>query len=340
MEFITRVSQWVGKRMVWLIIAVAIFCMIVPGPMRFVSTLRFTPLNLSVTSMSLMLIMFGVGITLQPTDLILVAKRPLDILVGTVLQYIIMPLSGFLLARAFNLSPALLLGMVLLGSVPTGTASNVMTLLAGGDVALSVSLTAVSTLIGSLATPALVYLYARQYVEVDFMAMLQLILTVVVVPLTIGFIVRMLIGSKRADRLKPVLKIVLVASILIIIGASVAPNAGSFLQMSSLLVVVTVFLQHVICLATGYGAAKLLKRGEKQAISISMVVGLRNSGLAVGLSQSFALTMPLAVLPCAIATVVHQIVASLVANTFGKRNEKAALEAADLPASEVTAVTH
>ena len=217
-----------------------------------------------------------------------------------------------MLAKGLNLDGGLAVGLVLLGTCPGGTASNVMTYLAKGDVPLSVGMTMVSTLLAPLLTPLLTYVLAGQWVEVNMLSMLLSIVQVVLVPIAAGVLVHRLAGDavKQFDK---GLVMVSVLSIVTIVGMCVAPNAQR-LMTSGLMVIAAVCLHNWLGFGVGWLFARLLglEAAKKRAISIE--VGLQNSGLAVGLAGQFA--NPLCALPAAVATVAHQISGSVLANIY------------------------
>lgn len=326
MKTINKLSDFAGKYMALLSIVFAAIGLFAPQVLLPLTTVKVG--SMSLTNVLLGVIMFGMGMTLTVDDFRLVLRRPRDVLVGIVCQYTIMPLGAFVLAKLFGLSPDLAFGLVLLGCVPGGTASNVMTFLAHGDVPLSVSTTMCTTLLAPVATPALAYLLGGEWVEVDFMSMLQSIVTVVLIPIVAGVVVHSVLGD-RCDKIKKLLVLVSVVSIVVIIGMCVAPNADSFLQVSSLLVIAAVFAHHLLGLVLGYVVCRLFKMDEAKVRALSIEVGLQNSGLAVGLAGGFAATLPLAVLPSAVATVVHQVFGALVANFFASQDKAPATEKAE-----------
>lgn len=316
MKFLNKLSDLAGKYMAWLTILFAGVGLFLPGV--FLPLTKVKVGTMSLTNILLGVIMFGMGMTLKPDDFKLLLKRPRDVLVSILGQYTIMPLGAFLIAKVLRLDPALAFGLVLLGCVPGGTASNVMTFLAKGDVPLSVTTTMCTTLLAPVLTPALCYLLGGEWVQVDFWSMLQSIVMVVLIPIVAGVLVHMVLGE-RCEKIKKLLVLISVVSIVVIVGMCVAPNAEKFLQVSSVLVIVAVLLHHLLGLSLGYLLCKLLHMDEKKVRALSIEVGLQNSGLAVGLAGGFSASYPMAVLPSAIATVVHQIVGSLVANFFASR---------------------
>ncbi len=310
MKFVNRLSDFLGKYMAWIVLAVAAFSLIQPSFFTAVAQIKVA--GQSLTNVLLGVIMFGMGMTLELNDFKIVFSRPKDVLIGCLAQFTIMPLGAFMLAKGLNLDGGLAVGLVLLGTCPGGTASNVMTYLAKGDVPLSVGMTMVSTLLAPLLTPLLTYVLAGQWVEVNMLSMLLSIVQVVLVPIAAGVLVHRLAGDavKQFDK---GLVMVSVLSIVTIVGMCVAPNAQR-LMTSGLMVIAAVCLHNWLGFGVGWLFARLLglEAAKKRAISIE--VGLQNSGLAVGLAAQFA--NPLCALPAAVATVAHQISGSVLANIY------------------------
>lgn len=210
----------------------------------------FTPIGPWVTTL-LMLIMFGMGVHLKLEDFKRVLSRPAPVAAGIFLHYLVMPLAAWLLALLFHMPPELSAGMVLVGSVASGTASNVMIFLAKGDVALSVTISSVSTLVGVVATPLLTRLYVDAHIQVDVMGMLLSILQIVVIPIALGLIVHHLL-PKVVKAVEPFLPAFSMVCILAIISAVVAGSAAHIASVG-LVVIIAVILTLLVCLA-GTGA--------------------------------------------------------------------------------------
>lgn len=310
MKFVNWLSNFLGKYFVGLVLGVVAIAMVKPEV--FLTLGKFRPMGQSVVTVGLAIIMFVMGVTLDGNSFKVVFSRPKDVFIGCLAQFTIMPLFAFLLAKIFNLQPELAVGLVLLGTCPGGTASNVMTYLAKGDVALSVGMTSVSTLISPLLTPVLTFLLAGQWVKVNMMAMLLDIVKVVIVPIIIGILVHKLIGDK-IKKISNALVIVPVVTIVMIVGLCVAPNKENLLKSGGILIL-AVCLHNWIGFLLGYMLGKAVNMSDDKKKAISIEVGLQNSGLAVGLAKQFS--NPLCALPAAVATVVHQISGSLLANYF------------------------
>ena len=310
MKFLNWLSGFLGKYFVGMVLLVVAIAMIKPE--IFLTIGKFRPLGQSVVTVGLAIIMFVMGLTLDTESFKIVFSRPKDVFVGCLAQFTVMPLVAFLLAKLFNLSPELAVGLVLLGTCPGGTASNVMTYLAKGDVALSVGMTSVSTLLAPLLTPVLTFLLAGQWVKVDMMAMVIDIVKVVILPIFLGVVIHKLLGNK-IKKFSNALVIVPVLTIILIIGLCVAPNKANLMKSGGLLVM-AVCLHNWIGFALGYVIGYFTGMSDDKKKAISIEVGLQNSGLAVGLSAQFG--NPLCTLPAAVATVTHQISGSLLANLF------------------------
>ena len=310
MKFINWLSGFLGKYFVGLVLVTVAVAMIKPEV--FLNIAKFRPMGQSVITVGLAIIMFMMGITLDGNSFKVVFSRPKDVFIGCVAQYTVMPFVAFGLAKLFNLSPELAVGLVLLGTCPGGTASNVMTYLAKGDVALSVSMTSVSTVISPILTPALTFILAGQWVKVNMVGMLIDILKVVIVPIILGVVVNKLVGEKIKS-ISTALVIVPIVTILMILGMCVAPNKDNLISSGGVLIL-AVCLHNWIGFLLGYIIAHTAGMNDEKKKAVSIEVGLQNSGLAVALSSQFA--NPLCALPAAIATMVHQISGSLLANIF------------------------
>jgi BASS family bile acid:Na+ symporter len=231
------------------------------------------------------LIMFGMGTTLSVADFARVLKMPWPVLVGIVLQFGVMPFVGWLLATGFGFPPLVAAGVVLVGSCPGGVASNVITYLAGGNVALSVTMTASSTLLSPLMTPLMMKLLAGQFVPVDFWQMMLSIIKMIVVPIVLGLIANRLLHG-RAPWIKRGLPFVSMAGIAIIIGIITSLNRDTLADVALALLVVVVVVHNAVGYVLGYGGARLLGLSERDARTVAIEVGLQNAGMATGLAMS------------------------------------------------------
>ena len=216
MRMMEKVSDGVGRYMAWIVLAIAAISLFVPASTLWIET--------SWVNYLLMIVMFGMGLAIRPHDFAIVFTRPRDIILGCIAQFTIMPALAFVLSRLFHLDPALTAGVVLVGTCPGGTSSNVITYFSGGDVPLSVGMTSVNTLLAPFLTPALTYLLLRTTVHVDVAAMFLSIVKVILIPIGLGFLLHKLF-EKATERLVKVLPMVSTIAICMIVGAVVSHNA-------------------------------------------------------------------------------------------------------------------
>ena len=265
----------------------------------------------SYTSVFLGVAMFGMGLTIKMDDFKRVFSRPKEILIGFIAQYTIMPVIAWILCQLMQLPTDLALGVILVGCCPGGTASNVITYIAGGDVALSVGMTIVSTLAAPLMTPFLVYVLAGAWVEVSFWAMVISVVKVILIPVLLGVFLRSLAGE-HVDKVSDVMPLVSVVAIVMIIGGIVAVNAEKIVSCGVL--VLGVVAIHNFCgMMLGFLAAKIFHVEYSRTTAIAIEVGMQNSGLAVSLAAANFAANPLATLPGAIFSVWHNIAGSIFA---------------------------
>lgn len=257
----------------------------------------------------LMVIMFCMGLTLTLPDFALVFKNPLPVLGGVVAQFAVMPLLGWLVSVLLQLDPALAAGLILVGCAPGGTASNVVSYLARGNVALSVAMTSVSTLLAPVMTPLLTLWLAGQYMPVDASSMALSVVKIVLIPVVLGIVLRMLFNRSVAklEGLLPWLSVLAITFVVMII---VAGSAQTILS-AGLLVLAAVVLHNGLGLLLGYGIGVLLRVPEDARRTIAIEVGMQNSGLAGGLAKQYF--SPEAALPGAVFSVWHNLSGALVA---------------------------
>ena len=291
---------------------------------------QLSPLSAG-TNYALGIIMFGMGLTLTPPDFALVVKRPLPVLVGVVAQFVIMPTLAWVLAKAFQLDPMLAAGVILVGCAPGGTSSNVISYLARGDVALSVTMTSISTLLAPLMTPLLTQWLAGQYMPVDAGSMAMSIVRMVLVPVVGGLIVRVLF-SGFVERILPAMPWVSVLGICYVVLAVVSKSATTILS-AGLLVLLVVACHNVLGYLLGYGAGRILGRDARVCRTISIEVGMQNSGLAATLAGTYF--SPEAALPGAVFSTWHNLSGAVLAAVY-RRRDAVAPAPAD-PASPVDA---
>ncbi|MEU5835495.1 bile acid:sodium symporter family protein [Streptomyces diacarni] len=266
----------------------------------------------------LMVIMFCMGLTLTLPDFALVFKNPLPVLGGVAAQFILMPSMGWLVATLLQLEPALAAGLILVGCAPGGTASNVVSYLARGNVALSVAMTSASTLLAPLLTPALALWLAGQYMPVDAGSMAVSVIKIVLIPVVLGIVLRMLFNQFVA-KIGGVLPWLSVLAITFVVTVIVAGSAQTILT-AGLLVLVAVILHNALGLALGYAMGVLLRVPEASRRTIAIEVGMQNSGLAGGLAKQYF--SPEAALPGAVFSVWHNLSGALIAAYWRRKDAK------------------
>ena len=310
MHTLYKTSEWIAAHITLIVVAVSAVSLFMPISFSWISTAAVTPM--------LGLVMFGMGLTLRPADFRPVLMHPKDILAGELAQFIVMPSVAWLLCRLLRLPTDLALGVILVGCCPGGTASNVICYLAKGDIALSVAMTGVSTLLAPLLTPALVLLLAGKQVNVDVAGMFLSIVQVVIVPIILGFAVNHYF-RRFTERIVSLLPMVSTLAIAAIIGIIVSHNAQRIITCS-LIVAVAVMLHNVLGLTLGYGAGKLVGMNNHKRTAIAIEVGMQNSGLATSLAATHFALFPMAAVPGAIFSVWHNFSGSIAAQVFRRTN--------------------
>lgn len=308
----SKIPNWIASHITLIVVAVTIVALFVPSSFSWIGTAAIAPM--------LGVVMFGMGLTLKPSDFKPVLMHPKEMLIGELAQFIIMPLVAWLLCRLLNLPPELALGVILVGCCPGGTASNVICYLAKGDVALSVAMTGVSTLLAPFVTPVLVLLLAGETVDVDVLGMFMSIVQVVILPIVVGLVVNHYFGN-FTQRVIPYMPMLSTLAIAAIIGIIVSHNAQNIMGCS-LLVAVAVILHNLLGLSLGYIAGMLTGMSPEKRTAISIEVGMQNSGLASSLAATHFALYPLAAVPGAIFSVWHNFSGSIAAGVLKRWNGK------------------
>lgn len=311
MNRMKQICSFMSNNIAVLIIIFSVIAFFYPGGFSWAT---------NYTTVFLGIAMFGMGLTIKAEDFKIVFTRPKDLFIGCVLQYTVMPLAAFALAKLFHLPTDLALGVILVGCCPGGTASNVITYVAGGDVPLSVGMTIVSTILAPLCTPVLVYFLAGSWVEVSLLTMMMSVVKVVLLPVLAG-IVLYRIFPKQVDKIRDLLPLVSVIAIVMIISGIVGSNAEKIVTCGALVMIV-VAIHNGIGLLLGTAAAKCLKLEEKKVTAIGIEVGMQNSGLAISLATANFAANPLATLPGAIFSVWHNISGTFYAGIRNRRKGK------------------
>ena len=249
MNKMNKLSEFIGKHIAIIVLSVAIFSLLSPNNFLWIKT--------SYINYFLMIIMFGMGLTLKSNDFILVFSNPKEIILGAVAQYSIMPVLALVLSYLFHLDSALMAGVVLVGTCPGGTASNVITYLSKGDVALSVCMTSVNTLLSPVLTPFITYLMLKTTVETNISAMFFGIINVILVPIILGIIFNRFF-SEFTKKIIKILPAISVIAISIVVASVVSHNAEKILSAGGIILLI-VILHNVLGYMVGFFAGKLLK---------------------------------------------------------------------------------
>ena len=301
-----RVSELIGKYMAWIVLVIAALALFLPGTCLWIQTKWVNYL--------LMVVMFGMGLTMKLSDFAVVFSRPRDVLIGCTAQFVVMPLLAFALGKIFGLGDELLVGVVLVGTCPGGTSSNVITYLSKGDTALSVGMTSINTMLAPFLTPALTWLYLRTSVSVDLKAMFLSIIQVVVVPIGLGLLINRLFG-KQTRKITDVLPLISVTAICLIVAAVVSHNSEKILS-TGLVIFAVVILHNLLGYLCGYLVGVLFRMDLPRKKAVAIEIGMQNSGLATTLAGSAFPNLSMATVPGAIFSVWHNISGAILAGIF------------------------
>ncbi|WP_042251931.1 bile acid:sodium symporter family protein [Leuconostoc mesenteroides] len=318
MNTIKSLSKFLTKYFTFFVILVALLAIFIPGPGTMLATTKVG--NLSDVSILLMIVLFGMGITLTPNDFKRVARNPLQVILGTIAHYVIMPFIAFLLVHLFGLTGAAAVGVILVGSAPSGTSSNVMSFLSGGDVALDVSIGLLSTLLAPVMIPTLLKLLAGKWVNVPFSSMFFSAFQIVIIPIVLGIIVHT-IFKEHVQKVIEIMPLISQVAILVIILAVLSANSKTILAVSTLILVPVIILHNLLGYLLGYGFSKLMKMDTPQQKAITFEVGMQDSALASTLAISFF--EPASAIAAVMFSVWHNISGSVLASLWKNHTEKA-----------------
>ncbi|KOP78711.1 sodium transporter [Lysinibacillus sp. FJAT-14745] len=309
MKVLERFSQFISNTFaIWVLLFAALAFFIPSG---------FSWIGAYITTL-LGIVMFGMGLTITVADFKEVLTRPKDVAVGVVGQFLIMPILAFLLVKLFNLQPEIAVGVILVGCCLGGTSSNVMTFLSKGDVALSVTVTSITTLLAPIVTPGLIYLFASEYIDVAPSALFMSIVKVIIIPIALGFIVQKFF-NKQAKASVRIMPLVSVVAIVAIVAAVVAGNQQKIAE-TGLIIFAVVALHNCLGYLIGYLFGKIFGMNLAKKKAIAIEVGMQNSGL--GASLAVAHFSPLAAVPSAIFSVWHNISGPILATIFSRMKDK------------------
>lgn len=312
MHSLLKITQFVSKTFaIWVVLAAFLAAQF---PATFKIFVPWIPYLLGI-------VMLGMGLTLTFKDFAEVTKNPKAVIIGVVAQFVVMPSVAFALAKIFNLPADLAIGVILVGSAPGGTSSNVMTYLAKGNTALSVACTTVSTLLAPFLTPAVFYLFASEWLEIDAAGMLISVLQMVLLPIFVGVVIRS-IFKQKIEEFSQTMPLVSVVAIILIVTAVVSVSKDRIIE-SGLLIFAIVVLHNGLGYLLGYLTARVLKLDIADSKAISIEVGMQNSGLGAALAALHFKANPLIAVPSAVFSFWHNISGPILAMIFASmKNDK------------------
>jgi len=270
--------------------------------------------GVNILNLLLSMVLFTMGTTLKVEDFTNVFKKPKEISVGIATQYIAMPLIALALAKIFSLNEALTVGLILVGTVPGGTASDVITFLSNGDVALSVSLTAISTVIAPIITPLITLILIGNHIHFNPVDMFLSIIEIVIIPIMIG----LMLNYKFPDfceRLKDYLPALSAIVICLIVAGVIGANKQAILTSSSIIILV-IMMQYFLAMMIGFGVGYLAGMDRKQIITVAIELAFQNSGLSTGLAKAHFPNLAQATVPGALYSVWQNFAGSILAYLF------------------------
>ncbi|MFX3617603.1 MAG: bile acid:sodium symporter family protein [Sporolactobacillus sp.] len=324
MKAIASVGQFLGKYMALFVLGIAVLAYFEPHLLLWVSP---------YISYLLGIVMFGMGMTLKRSDFAAVFKRPKDVIFGVCAHYLIMPLAALALSFAFHLPSNVAVGVLLVGCCPSGTSSNVMAFLAKGDVALGVSIGAVSTLIAPIMLPFMLWLLAGHWVKIPVFSLFVSVLEIVILPIVLGVLVHTFLGDK-AEKAAQALPLVSTLTIMLIAGGVVAANSASLFSAANLVIIPVVILHNLIGYGLGFAFSRLLGMNHPKSRAITFEVGMQNSGLGVSLAMAFF--SPAAAIPGTLFSVWHNMSGSTLASYWAAKTERDQADS-DASSTEVAA---
>ena len=308
-----RIFEFIEKYFFIIILLAVAISLIYPNSFKWVLS-QYNGIN--IINLLLSIVLFTMGTTLKVDDFVNVFKNPKEIAVGISAQYIIMPVIAFVLASAFSLDTALTVGLILVGTVPGGTASDVITFLANGDVALSVSLTAVSTVISPILTPVITLLLIGNQIHFNPVSLFLSIVEIVIVPIILGLILNYKFPN-FCEKLKDYLPTVSSIVICLIVAGVIGANKQAILTSSGIILIV-IILQYILAMLIGFGIGRLAGMGRKQTITVAIELAFQNSGLSTSLAKTHFPSLSQATVPGALYSVLQNFAGSILAYAFRK----------------------
>lgn len=311
MNALLKFTQFVSKTFaIWVVVFAFIAAQF---PETFKQFVPWIPYLLGI-------VMLGMGLTLTFKDFAEVTRNPKAVIIGVIAQFVVMPSLAFMLAKLFQLPPDLAIGVILVGACPGGTSSNVMTFLARGNTALSVACTTISTLLAPILTPAVFYLFASQWLEINASAMFISVLQMVLLPIFIGLVIRA-IFKQKIEQFSQTMPLVSVVAIVLIVTAVVAVSKDRIIE-SGLLIFAVVALHNGLGYLVGYIVSRVFKLNLSDSKAVAIEVGMQNSGLGAALAALHFKANPVIAVPSAVFSFWHNISGPILAMIFSRMNDK------------------
>ncbi len=306
-----RIFKFIEKYFFIIVLLAVVISLIYPNSFQWILSDYY---GINILNLLLSIILFTMGTTLKADDFLRVFKNPKEISVGLVAQYVVMPLLALSLAKIFSLNAALTVGLILVGTVPGGTASDVITFLSGGDVALSVSLTAVSTVISPILTPLITLLLIGNQIHFNPVDMFISIIEIVIIPIVLGLILNYKFPD-FCERLKDYLPAISSIVICLIVAGVIGANKQAILT-SSVIIIVAIILQYFLAMLLGFGVGHMAGMEKKQIVTVVIELAFQNSGLSTGLAKTHFPSLPQATVPGALYSVWQNFAGSILSYVF------------------------
>lgn len=318
MNQLKAVSKFLARNTSLFVISISIITFFIPSLFSWVRGTNQTII--------LGIIMFSMGLTITTEDFKILAKRPLDIFVGSMAQYTIMPLLAYSVSTALGLPDDIKIGLILVGCCPGGISSNIMSFLCKGDVPFSVGMTTASTLLSPVLTPLLVLFLADAKIEVNAIGMFKSIIESVIIPVIIGFMLNYLYGTKKRFKdFQEVMPGVSVTGLTFIVGGVICLQGDNFFK-SGIVIFLAVVIHNTLGYLLGYTVGSLTNMPTAKKRTISIEVGMQNAGLATGLATVYFVSMPHAALAAAVSCVWHSISGTILAGLYLKNDQRSESE--------------
>lgn len=289
---------------------------VIAAIISFISPNSFNWIDVNYVNYFLMILMFSMGLTIEFDDFVVVFKKPKYIAVGIIAQFTLMPILAFIIGSFLNLEIGLLVGLVLVGTCPGGTASNVITYLSGGDTALSIGMTTVNTILATVLTPLISFIILKTTVDVDILSLFISIVQVVIIPLVLGFIINRYF-KRFVEKVRDILPTIAIISIAIIVILVISHTADKLLTMG-LIVLVAVIALNLLGHICGFALGKLLGFPLDKIKTIAIELAMQNSGLATALATTSFPNLAMATVPGAMYSIWQNLFGTVVAYIFKK----------------------